>query len=139
MKTVLIFGTFDIVHAGHMHMFKEAKEYGDKLVVAVARDCNVEKIKGIPAMHNENERKIFLGNIKMIDEVFLGDKDNPYLMVDKVKPDTIALGYDQKVYVDDLADAITDFGLEIQIARLNPYQEKRFKSSKFRKYIERLV
>jgi FAD synthetase len=139
MKKVLIFGTFDIVHAGHIHMFHEAKEYGDKLIVAVARDCNVEKIKDETIIHNEKERKKFLENIKIIDKVLLGHKNKPYQIIKKIKPDVIALGYDQKMYVDNLVDAITDMGLEIQIVRLQPYHENRFKSSKFRKYIEKLV
>ena len=57
MKKVLIFGTFDIVHMGHLHIFKKAKEYGEVLIVSLARDKNVEKIKGIGSFYNEKERK----------------------------------------------------------------------------------
>ncbi|HAT03991.1 MAG TPA: hypothetical protein DCS29_04450 [Candidatus Magasanikbacteria bacterium] len=139
MKKVLIFGTFDIVHAGHIHMFKEAREYGDCLVVSVAKDVNAEKIKGKAPFYNEHERVDFLKNIKIIDEVLMGDANDPYKNINTVKPDVIALGYDQKVYVDHLEDAITNMGLEIQIVRLAPYYEKRFKSKKLKKYIERIV
>ena len=139
MKTVMIFGTFDIVHAGHLHMFKEAKAYGDKLVAVVARDVNVEKIKDIGSLHNENERLYFLENIKLIDSALLGDKTDVYKVVKEIKPDVIALGYDQKVYVDELEDAITDAGLKTRIVRLAPYQENKFKTNKIRKYIERLI
>lgn len=135
----MIFGTFDIVHAGHLHMFKEAKEYGDKLIAVVAKDKNVEKIKGIGALHNENERLYFLKNIKFIDEVILGDEIDVYKSIKEIKPDVIALGYDQKAYVDELEEAITTAGLNTRIVRLSPYQENKFKTNKIRKYIERLV
>lgn len=139
MKTALIFGTFDIVHIGHLHMFMEAKEYGDELIVSVAHDDNVEKIKGARSMHSQDERKLILENIKIIDKVFKGYRDDVYRIIKETKPDIIALGYDQKVFVDKLAEKITEFGLNCQIVRLKPYYPNRFKSSKIKKYIERLV
>ena len=139
MKTVMIFGTFDIIHGGHIHMFKEAKEYGDKVIAVVARDVNVERIKEYGSLHDEKERVDFLQHIDLIDEVLLGDKTDVYKVIKDKKPDIIALGYDQKVYVDDLANAITDAGLECQIVRLTAHKENKLKSNKIRKYIERLV
>ncbi len=136
---VMIFGTFDIVHMGHIHMFEQACEYGDKLIAVVARDKNVEKIKGIGAMHADTERVKFLEHIKLIDHVVLGDLDNPYQSIIIHKPDIIALGYDQKVYVNGIADVLTKNGLEAQIVRLSPYQAHKFKSDKIKKYIERVV
>lgn len=135
----MVFGTFDIVHAGHLRMFKEAIKYGDKLVAVVARDKNVKRVKGIGALHNENERLDFLQNISIVDEVILGDNADAYRAVKDMKPDIIALGYDQKEYVDKLAETINKAGLKCGIVRLPPYQNKRLKSSKIKKYIERLV
>ena len=120
-------------------MFQEAREYGDELVVSVTREVNVEKVKGIGSLHKAKEKKQLLEQIKLIDKVLLGDEVDPYKNIKKIKPDVIALGYDQKFFVDKLADKITEFGLETQIVRLSPYQENRFKSNKIRKYIERLV
>jgi len=139
MKKVMIFGTFDILHCGHLHMFKQAREYGDELIAVVGRDSNVEEIKGIGPMHNENERLDLISHIDIIDKTRLGDKKDVYKVIDEEKPDTIALGYDQRAYVDDLADAITKAGLETQIVRLTEYQEKRLKSSKIKKYIEKMI
>lgn len=135
----MIFGTFDIVHAGHLHMFRDAKEYGDKLIAVVARDVNTEIIKGIGPLHNEKERLEFLKNIKLLDQVILGDKTDVYKVIKEIKPNIIALGYDQKVYVDKLEGAITSAGLKTRIVRLSPYQGNRLKTNKIRKYIERLV
>jgi len=139
MKKVMVFGTFDVVHCGHIHMFKEAREYGDKLIAVIGRDVNVEKIKGIGPMHNEKERKMFLEQIKLIDEVILGDKIDVYKVIKEKRPDVIALGYDQKVYVDKLADAITEFDLNTKIVKLSAYRPNRFKSTKIKKYIERVI
>jgi FAD synthetase len=139
MKTVMIFGTFDIIHGGHIHMFKEAHEYGDYLIAVVARDVNVERIKEYGALHNEEERLNFLKHIDLVDEVVLGDETDVYKVIAENKPDIIALGYDQKIYVDQLEEAITKYGLNCQIVKLTPYQENKFKTNKIRKYIERLV
>ena len=139
MKKVMIFGTFDIIHGGHIHMFKQAREYGDKLIAVVARDVNVERIKEKGSLHNEKERLDFLGHIDLIDEVILGDKTDVYKVIKEHKPDVIALGYDQKIYVEKLEDAITRYGLNSRIVKLSPYKENQYKTSKIRKYIERLV
>lgn len=135
----MVFGTFDILHMGHIHMFEQAREYGDKLIVVVARDENVEKIKGMGALYEDTERIKFLQHIDIIDEVVLGNAKDPYKVVLDNKPDIIALGYDQKVFVDNLEDALTRAGLETQIVRITPYRENSLKSNKIRKYIERIV
>lgn len=135
----MLFGTFDIVHAGHIHMFRQAREYGDYLVVSVARDINAEKVKGEAPLHNEQERLEFLKHIDLIDEVVLGAIEDPYHHISIVRPHVIALGYDQKTYVDNLANALTQYGIEAEIVRLRPYEEQRFKSSKLKKYMERIV
>lgn len=139
MNTVMIFGTFDIIHGGHIHMFKEAKEYGNRLIAVVARDVNVERIKEYGSLHTENERLELLSHIDLIDEVVMGDKTDVYKVIQEKKPDVIALGYDQKVYVDELANAITKFDLNTKIVKLTSYREGELKSNKIRKYIERLV
>jgi len=136
---VMIFGTFDIIHGGHIHMFKEAREYGDKLIAVVARDINVERIKEYGSLHSEQERLEFLTHIDLIDEVVLGDETDVYKVIQDQKPDVIALGYDQKIYVDELENAITKFGLNTRIVKLTPYREGELKTNKIRKYIERLV
>ena len=130
-RIVLAFGTFDILHLCHIHLFKQAKQLGGKLVVVVARDCNVKKIKGQAPLHNEKERLEFLRHIDLVDEVVLGDKRDMYKVVQKIKPDVIALGYDQVVDVSKLGGYI--------IKRLRPYKTKKAKSNKIKKYIEGMI
>ena len=115
----MVFGTFDILHLGHIHMFEEARQYGDKLVAVVARDINVERVKGIGPFHNEQERLKFVKHINLIDEAVLGDKTDVYKVIRKIKPDVVALGYDQRMYVDKLGRALVQLGLnKTKIVRL---------------------
>jgi len=139
MKTVLVCGTFDIVHLGHLYVFREARSYGDRLVALVARDVNVEHIKGHKPLHSENERVEFLQNISLIDEVVLGDTEDPYSAVCQIRPQVIALGYDQKLFVDHLAATISDCGFEAQIVRLRPHNPDRYKTGKLKAYLAQLI
>lgn len=135
----MIFGTFDIVHAGHIHMIKEALRYGNRLIAIVARDINVKKIKGKESLHTEYERVDFLKELKNIDEVELGYKDNQYRIIEEKKPDVIALGYDQKIKVEELDEKIVEMGLNIKIVRLKAYKPSRFKSGKIKEFIEKII
>ena len=119
MKKVLVFGTFDIFHYGHLQLLKQAKKLGDQLTVVIARDENVIKIKKIKPYHTEKERMEIMKSLKMIDSAILGDKKDVYKVIKQEKPDVIALGYDQNVFVDKLNSIIV---------RLKSYKEKRLKS-----------
>lgn len=133
MKTVMIFGTFDLVHFGHIQLFKQARKYGDNLILVLARDERVQKLKKKLPIHTEQERKKFLETIRLIDQVVLGDKTDVYKKIKEFKPDTIVLGYDQKFFVDDLAGQIQKFGLKTKIVTATAYQPERLKTSLIRK------
>jgi len=130
--TVLVFGTFDIVHPGHLDFFRQARSFGDRLVVGLARDITVKKVKGRLPLHNENERRSALTHIDLIDEVILGDTKDYYQVLERVRPDVIALGYDQKIFVDKLADEIKKRGLAARVVRLKPFHPEKYKSSRLR-------
>ena len=134
-KTILIFGTFDIVHAGHLALFQQAKRFG-KLVVVVARDTTVKKVKGQLPFHTERERKSFLEHMDYIDTVILGDTRDMYRAIRRLKPDVIGLGYDQNFFVDKLKQTIHDIGKEIHIVRFKAYKPKRCKTGQIRRYFE---
>jgi len=127
MTKVMVFGTFDLLHPGHVHMLKEAKEYGDKLIAVIARDKNVTKIKGMPPLRNENERVKNLKKLNIADTVRLGYINDKYQVIREEQPDIIALGFDQKTYVDKLAENLDD---HVQIVRLAPFKPEKYKSSK---------
>ena len=136
MKTVMIFGTFDIVHHGHLNLFKQARKYGDRLVAVVARDARVKTLKSKESVYNEKERKYFLEQIRLIDKVVLGDQKDVYKRILETRPDVIVLGYDQINFTDILQEKITEFGLKTKIVRAKAYRSEKLKSRKIRQTLE---
>ncbi|MBT7754851.1 MAG: adenylyltransferase/cytidyltransferase family protein [Candidatus Magasanikbacteria bacterium] len=132
----MIFGTFDILHQGHLSVFKAARRAGDHVITVVARDTTVKKHKQHP-IHTELERKRMLECISLIDEVVLGCKKNPYKIIKNKQPDIILLGYDQKVFVDQLKEKLKEFGLSTKVKRLPSYKPKTYKSNKIRQKMEK--
>lgn len=135
MKTVMLFGTFDLLHTGHLNFFKQGRKLGDRLVVVVARDANVLKTKGQLPLHNEKERLELLKHITVIDQAMLGSAIDVYRVIKTVKPDVIALGYDQVAFTDKLQSKLTEFKLKTKIVRLKPFQAKTKKSSKLKEHL----
>lgn len=132
MKKVLIFGTFDLLHPGHLDFFKQAKKLGDSLTVIVARDQTVSAIKKHRTLFNEQERLANVKNQKIVDEAKLGNLDDPYKIIKQEKPDIIALGYDQNSYTEELEDKIKEFGFKTKVVRLKPFKPEKYKSSKLK-------
>ncbi len=133
LKVVMAFGTFDLFHAGHENYLKQAKELGDYLIVVIARDETVRKIKGEASVHNENER---FKNVKasgIAEKVILGYKGDKYKVLKKFRPNVIALGYDQFVFTQRLDKTLIDMKLNADVVRLQPYFPQIYKSSLLKK------
>ncbi|MBI3036005.1 FAD synthase [Candidatus Woesearchaeota archaeon] len=133
MKTVMCAGTFDTIHPGHLFYLSEAKKYGDKLVVVVARDETSETFKGKKPKHNEKERIEAVRMLKIVDEAVLGNKGNIFDIIEKIKPDAICLGYDQKVQKQELEDELGKRGVKAEVIRIDAYMSHMYKSSKMTK------
>jgi FAD synthetase len=130
MIKVLVFGTFDGLHEGHKDFFRQAKEYGDFLVVVVGRDSTIMKTKGRPPKFNEQERLKAVQESGLVDEARLGNEgNNPYKVIGEVNPRIICLGYDQTHFTEKLASKIKEMGLHIDIMRLKPFHPEKYKSS----------
>lgn len=129
MKKVLLFGTFDGIHQGHINLFNQAKRYGDYLVIVVARDITVKKIKKRYSLRNELERLRDLKNNTLVDEAMLGYKDNPYKIIKKINPNIICLGYDQDSFIKDLPVELNKLKIKAKIYRLKAYKPKKYHSS----------
>ncbi len=130
MKTVIAFGAFDGLHPGHLDYFKQAKVYGDILVVSVGTDKNVEKIKGKRPLFNQDERLELVDSCKFVDKAVLGSETDFYQHIKSVEPDVICLGYDQWVKEGDLRAELKKVGLsDMEIYRLKPYEKYRAKST----------
>ncbi len=129
MTHVVVFGTFDKVHKGHQYLLNQAKQLGDTLTVVIARDSTVLKVKGKSCLLNQEERKHFISLEPSVDAAVLGNQDDPYLIIETLKPNIIALGYDQNVFVDNLKQILIDRGVDAQIVRIASYLPKLYKSS----------
>lgn len=130
----MVFGTFDIFHEGHKDFFRQAREYGEYLIVVVARDKNVLRIKGRLPQNNENDRLKKISESKLADIVVLGDLDNQYKVIKEYKPDMICIGYDQKYSEKELKEKLAEFGLDkTQIVKMSSFHPEIYKSSKLRK------
>src|SRR4030042_2497857 len=132
MKKVLAFGTFDILHKGHVYFLKKSKDCGE-LTIVVARDNTMKQLKKRAPINNERKR---LNNIKktnIANKVVLGYIKNKYKIIQKTKPDIICLGYDQKHFVSGLRKELKRLNLKTKIIRLKPYKPKAYKSSILRK------
>lgn len=120
LKIVLIGGVFDIVHPGHIHTLKDAKSQGDILVVVVARSSTALKInKHRKIYHDEYLRRELVSSIRYVDYAMLGREGTLYDTVEFVKPDIIALGYDQIHTEKEIAVNCSRRGINTQIIRLN--------------------
>ncbi|MBI2656933.1 FAD synthase [Candidatus Woesearchaeota archaeon] len=133
MKTVMCAGTFDTIHPGHLFYLSEAKKYGDKLIVVVARDGTSEKFKGKKPFHNEKERLEAVRMLNIVDEAVLGRQGNIFDIIKEIKPDVICLGYDQNVQKQQLEDELKKRGIKADVIRVGAYMPHMYKSSKIRK------
>ncbi len=129
---VMAFGTFDYFHAGHEDYLKQAKALGDQLIVVVARDDTVKKVKSQAPVFNERKRVRDVANCKHVDKAVLGNSDDKYRVIRKYKPDILALGYDQFVFTYGLRQLFIKEKMNTKIVRLNAFEPRTFKSSLIR-------
>jgi FAD synthetase len=131
LKKVVIFGVFDGIHEGHRRFIKQAIKQGEKLVVIVARDKTVQKLKNKIPINNEIDRLNTISNLEEIDLAFLGDgEQGVYSILKEINPDIIYLGYDQKDLHSDLKEKIeSGFLPQIELIFGEAYQPELFHSS----------
>ena len=118
LSVVFAGGVFDIIHPGHIHTLRTAKSLGDVLVVVVARDSTAERLKGKKPLHDENTRLDMVASIKYVDVALLGHENDIFKTVEYVKPDIIALGYDQVHEEGFIMQECRRRGLKVNIVRL---------------------
>jgi FAD synthetase len=131
-KTVLAFGSFDLLHAGHENFLGQARQLGNHLIVVLARDKTIRSVKGRPPVNSERKRLKNLRQTGWADEVILGNHDDKHKIILKIRPAVIALGYDQFVFTQTLQNTLIRHGLNTEITRLTPYYPQVYKSSLLR-------
>lgn len=120
LRVVLVGGVFDLIHPGHIHTLKAAKEAGDVLVVVIARTATAQKIKKDRKIyHDENLRKELVESLGFVDLALIGREGTLYDTVEFVKPNVIALGYDQAHSEKDVAESCQKRNLDVQVIRLS--------------------
>ncbi len=128
---VMVFGTFDMVHKGHLDFFRQARFLvkNPYLIVSIARDVNVERIKKIAPQNHEDERLQVVAKVPRVNKVVLGGIDTylPHIIAEQ--PDIIALGYDQIAYVQHLQEELNNAGLQTKLVRLKPFKPHLYKTS----------
>ena len=120
IKVVLVGGVFDVIHPGHIHTLKAAKQHGDVLIVVIARTSTATKIKKDRRIyHDENLRKELVSSLSFVDLAIIGSQVSLYDTVERVSPDIIALGYDQIHSEKENSQNCRDRNLAIRIIRVN--------------------
>jgi cytidyltransferase-like protein len=129
MRKVMCAGVFDYFHPGHKFFLESAKKFGDHLIVIIARDKNVQRIKKLSPHHNEKERQKTVQESGIANEVILGSENDDFLkVIHEKEPDILVIGYDQNTPHDFQKHFPT-----LQIRRIPPKKPHKWKSSQYRK------
>lgn len=123
--TVLASGVFDLVHYGHVRFIEEAKKIGgnnSRLIIIVARDKTVLRLKGRKPIISEDQRRAVIESLKPVDEAILGYEDLSFEdTILKVNPDIIAMGHDQQALEKQIQTFITKNSLNIHVVRIGKF------------------
>lgn len=132
LRVVLAGGVFDIIHPGHIHTLNAAKALGDILIVVVATDNTAVKMKKRQPLHSKEQRQELVNSLVMVDLCLVGQEDDIFKTVNLVRPQIIALGYDQVHQEKFITDGCKKINLDAKVARLqSPIPESS--SSKIQK------
>lgn len=130
---VIAAGVFDLLHLGHVKFLEEAKRAGGEnaqLVVVVARDRTVENRKGERPVMSENQRRALVEALEVVDEAVLGYEEfDIYKVIERINPDVIALGHDQKGIKEIVRKAVSERKLKMKIVGIGQFGEDELNSS----------
>ena len=118
LRVVLAGGVFDIIHPGHIYTLKAAKALGDILAVVVATDNTAVKMKKRRPLHSQEQRQELVNSLSMVDVCLVGQEDDMFKTVNRVRPQIIALGYDQVHQEKFIREGCERIKLEASVARL---------------------
>lgn len=130
---VLAFGTFDLIHPGHKYYLRRARALGDELTVVVARDETVRKLKGHWPLRDEATRLASVESVPAVGRAMLGSLGNYYRVLDLVRPDVVALGYDQKDIARNIKHELKRRRLNSRVIRIEAYRPEQYKTSIIKK------
>ncbi len=130
---VLASGVFDLLHLGHVRFLEEAKRTGGEnaeLVVIIARDSTVEKTKGKKPIMSEDQRCALVESLKVVDRTVLGYENLDIgEVIGTIKPDVIALGYDQEDMAKEVQNYLETHKIKVELVRIGRFGENNLDSS----------
>ncbi len=118
LRVVFIGGGFEVIHSGHLYTINQARRLGDVLVVVVARDSTIRRRKGREPVSDQDERVSLLSSLRQVDAAVLGAEGDIYRSLEKVRPDVVALGYDQHHAESEIQREGSRRGLRLEVVRL---------------------
>ena len=118
LRIVLAGGVFDIIHPGHISTLNAAKALGDVLVVVVATDNTAVKMKKRTPIHSQEQRQELVKSLEVVDLCLIGQENDIFKTVNLVKPQIIALGYDQIHQEQFITEGCKKIKLDAKVARL---------------------
>ena len=118
-RVVVAQGTFDLLHPGHLHYLEDAAAMGETLVVIVARSDNVTH-KDPPVVPGPQRREMVAG-LEPVDEARLGHPEDIFVPIEEIRPDVIALGYDQHHDEAAIRNALAARGVDCEVRRASAY------------------
>ncbi len=118
-RIVFTNGCFDILHAGHIALLREAAKHGDVLVLAVNSDASVRRLKGPDRpVHDENDRLEVLSELESVGAVILFDEDTPLELIRAITPEVLVKGADYKKHEVVGADIVEAAGGRVELVPL---------------------
>jgi len=116
LTRILATGTFDLLHPGHVYFLNRARSLGDELYVIVARDSNItHKLKPIVP---EEQRLEMVSALGMVNFALLGSENDIFEPLIEIRPDIVALGYDQHFDIEELESELKKRGLPSKVFRV---------------------
>ena len=135
MVRVMASGVFDLLHSGHLHFLEEARKLGDELVVVVATDKTVRERKHEPITTEEMRLKM-VSALRPVDLAVLGKEGDMFDIVAELKPDIIALGFDQLHDVNQIEGLLAERKINAKVVRLTQLNDDL---SGTRKIIKKII
>jgi FAD synthetase len=139
LTKVLASGVFDLLHYGHLRYLEEAKRAGGpeaELIVVIATDETVRRMKGMDPVMPEGQRCALMEALEVVDHAILGFIDMDLeTVLEEIQPDIVALGYDQDTMAEKVENIKREKGMDIKVVRVGHYGGERLSSSKIKKRI----
>lgn len=126
---VMVFGTFDGLHPGHVHFLLQARQLGKTVIAVLTHDATAKTLKARTPQRPFAQREAELAASGLVDEIIPSDEvPGSWEVISLHAPAAIALGYDQAELHDALAQALKRFPFVKTVVRLEPYRPERYHS-----------